>query len=92
MKAQPQSVTTLVDSPGADRRRRMIRYSVAMGIRMICIVMMLFVQGWLLIVCALGAIFLPYFAVILANAATAPRQGTVEGLSGVVVRVRSADD
>jgi hypothetical protein len=70
----------------------MIRYSVAMGIRMICIVMMLFVQGWLLIVCALGAIFLPYFAVILANAATAPRQATVEGLSGVVVRVRSADD
>ena len=92
MKAQPQSITTLVDSPGADRRRRMIRYSVAMGIRMICIVMMLFVQGWLLIVCALGAIFLPYFAVILANAATAPRQATVEGLSGVVVRVRSADD
>jgi len=92
MKAQPQSVTTLVDSPGADRRRRMIRYSVAMGIRMVCIVMMLFVQGWLLIVCALGAIFLPYFAVILANAATAPRQGLVEGPSGVVVRVRSADD
>jgi hypothetical protein len=92
MKAQPQSVTTLVDYPGADRRRRMIRYSVAMGIRMVCIVMMLFVQGWLLIVCALGAIFLPYFAVILANAATAPRQGIVEGPTGVVVRVRSAEE
>ena len=92
MKAQPQSVTTLVDSPGADRRRRMIRYSVAMGIRMVCIVMMLFVQGWLLIACAVGAIFLPYFAVILANVVTSPRQGLVEGPSGVVVRGRSADD
>jgi hypothetical protein len=43
-------------------------------------------------VCALGAIFLPYFAVILANAVTAPRQGLVEGPSGVVVRVGSSDE
>ncbi len=45
----------------------MIKYSVAMGIRMVCIVLMLFVQGWWLLLCAAGAILLPYFAVVLAN-------------------------
>ena len=45
----------------------MIRYSVTMGIRMVCIVLMLFVHGWWLLVCAAGAILLPYFAVIVAN-------------------------
>lgn len=45
----------------------MIKYSIAMGIRMVCIVLMLFVQGWWLLVCAAGAILLPYFAVVVAN-------------------------
>lgn len=62
-----QSITTLPMSPEEERRRRMIRYAVTMGIRMVCIVLMLFVQGWWLLVCALGAILLPYFAVVAAN-------------------------
>ena len=45
----------------------MVKYSVAMAIRMVCIVAMLFVTGWWLVVCAIGAILLPYFAVIAAN-------------------------
>jgi len=85
MKQQTQSVTSLVDTPAAERRRRVVRYSIAMGIRMVCIVMMLFVQGWLLLVCAIGAIFLPYFAVVLTNAATAPRTRAVEGPGGLLV-------
>ena len=64
---QQQSITTLPPSPDEERRRRMIRYTVTMGIRMVCIVLMLFVHGWWLLVCALGAILLPYFAVIAAN-------------------------
>lgn len=62
-----QSITALPPSPEAERRTRMIKYSVAMGIRMLCIVAMVFVDGWWLLVCAAGAIFLPYFAVIIAN-------------------------
>jgi hypothetical protein len=62
-----QSITTLPLSPDEERRRRMIKYTVTMGIRMVCILLMLFVQGWWLLVCALGAILLPYFAVIAAN-------------------------
>jgi predicted tellurium resistance membrane protein TerC len=46
----------------------MIRYSIAMTVRVICLIVGMFVQGWLMWVCFAGAIFLPYFAVILANA------------------------
>lgn len=69
----------------------MIRYSVAMSIRVICIVLMLFVEGWLLVICAIGAIFLPYFAVVVANAVAPPREGSVEG-PGAIVRVDARDD
>lgn len=63
----------------------MIRYAVTMGIRMVCIVLMFFVQGWWLVVCAVGAIVLPYFAVVAANVhgeqrATVLRPGAVSVL------------
>lgn len=45
----------------------MIKYTIAMSIRVACIFAMLFAQGWWLVVCAIGAIFLPYVAVVLAN-------------------------
>jgi hypothetical protein len=77
MMKQQQSITTLPPSPEDERRRRMIRYTVTMGIRMVCIVLMLFVQGWWLLVCALGAILLPYFAVIAANVHGEQRTATV---------------
>ncbi|WP_104134178.1 DUF3099 domain-containing protein [Cryobacterium sp. Y62] len=67
-----QSITSLPVSPEAERRNRMIKYSMAMGIRVVCIVLMLFVQGWWLVLCALGAILLPYFAVVVANVKIAP--------------------
>lgn len=63
-----QSITSLPPSPDAERRARMIKYTVAMTIRVACIFAMLFVQGWWLAVFAAGAIFLPYVAVVLANA------------------------
>jgi hypothetical protein len=55
----------------------MIKYSVTMGIRVVCIVLMLFVQGWWLLVCAIGAITLPYFAVVIANVHADPRGARV---------------
>lgn len=68
MKKTVQNATSLPAAPMDERRVRVIKYSVAMAIRMVCIVMMLFVQGWWLLLFAAGAIFLPYFAVIIANA------------------------
>jgi hypothetical protein len=62
----------------------MVKYTIAMTIRMVCILSCLFLQGWWLAVAAVGAIVLPYFAVILAN--VGGNQGTaVERPGGVVV-------
>lgn len=83
-----QSITSLPASPEAERRARMIKYSIAMGIRMVCIVLMLFVQGWWLLICAIGAITLPYFAVVFANVqggaatSTVVRPGAVQVFRG----------
>jgi len=85
MKKQLQSATSLPLAPVDERRIRMIKYSIAMGIRMACIIAMLFVSGWWLVVCATGAIVLPYFAMIVANVRMAPKQGTVERPSTIVL-------
>ncbi len=67
--SKAQSVTSLEVSPEIERRNRFIKYTVAMIIRVICIVLAVSVPlGWLTLVFAAGAIFLPYFAVIIANA------------------------
>jgi len=68
MRQKLPSVTTLQRSPTDERRVRFVKYTVAMTIRVVCIVLMVFVEGWWLLVCAAGAVFLPYFAVIIANA------------------------
>lgn len=66
--AKQQSITSLPRSPHDDRRSRMIQYSIAMSIRVVCIVLCLFVRGWWLLLPAIGALILPYIAVVLANA------------------------
>lgn len=65
---KPQSITSLAESPDEERNRRMVQYAVAMGIRVVCVFLCFFLQGWWLILPAIGAIVLPYFAVVIANA------------------------
>ena len=64
---KPQAITSLAPSPDADRRARMVKYSVAMGIRLLCIFACFFTPGWWLLIPATGAIVLPYIAVVVAN-------------------------
>ncbi len=66
--AKTQSVTSLGEAPEVERKRRMIRYTIAMTVRVLCLVFGMFTQGWLMWVLFAGAILLPYFAVVLANA------------------------
>lgn len=66
-KPQSSAITSLPTSPDDERKARMVKYAAAMGVRMICIVACFFTPGWWLLVPALGAIVLPYFAVIAAN-------------------------
>lgn len=50
-----------------EMRTRMIKYSVSMGIRVLCLILVFFSSGWLQWTFIAGAVFLPYFAVIIAN-------------------------
>jgi hypothetical protein len=63
-----QSATALPAAPVDDRKRRMRAYSTAMSIRMACFILVFFVPGWWKLVFGLGAVVLPYVAVVLANA------------------------
>ncbi len=89
MKKQ-QSITSIPQSAEDERRSRIIKYLVTMSVRIVCLVLMLFVQGWWLAVCAAGAIILPYFAVVLANVGSAPRAGAERPSAIEVYRVPDA--
>lgn len=68
--AVPHDVHNITDAPTAhtdEMRQRMIKYAVAMGIRMVCLVMIFVVDGWFKIIAVAGAVFLPWIAVVIAN-------------------------
>ena len=83
MKTQ-QSITSLPVSPADDRRKRMIQYTIAMTIRVICVLLLFVVQGWWLLVVGIGAIVLPYVAVVLANNVSGGAPSVVERPGGLV--------
>ncbi|MDQ0664337.1 hypothetical protein QFZ35_002835 [Arthrobacter ulcerisalmonis] len=63
-------VHSITDAAGAhseDMRQRMIKYAVAMGIRMVCLIMIFVVDGWFKVIAVAGAVFLPWIAVVIAN-------------------------
>jgi hypothetical protein len=81
--AKAQSITTVSQSPDEERKSRMLKYTIAMTIRVVCIVVAIFVEGWLMWLAFAGAIFLPYFAVVLANA-QGPRPGEISRVTQVI--------
>jgi predicted tellurium resistance membrane protein TerC len=47
--------------------QRMVKYALAMGIRMVCLILIFVVDGWFKLVMVAGAVFLPWIAVVIAN-------------------------
>jgi hypothetical protein len=84
-----QSVTNLDISPEEERKSRMIRYLTAMSIRVVCIVAGVYVEGPLMWVCFAGAIFLPYFAVIIANATGSTSASSAESVVAPKLQIES---
>lgn len=82
-KPATQSATSLPAAPRDEVHDRMVRYSITMAVRTACFLAMLFIQpyGWWTFALAIGAIFLPYFAVVVANV----------GADSVVTRATSPD-
>jgi DUF3099 family protein len=74
--AQPDvyRITSAVGPHSADMQRRATRYLLSMGIRTVCVILVIVVPGPLRWVFAVGAIVLPYIAVVAANAAGERRE------------------
>nr|WP_179389078.1 DUF3099 domain-containing protein [Psychromicrobium silvestre] len=62
-----QNITTARTSHSDEMRGRMIKYAIAMGIRLLCFGLLFVVDGWWKLVPIIGAVFIPWFAVIIAN-------------------------
>ena len=90
MAHHSQAITSLPRSAVDDRHRRMVRYSVTMGIRLVCVLLCVVVRDWWILLFATGAVFLPYVAVVLANvvdsrSSAAERPGPLELSDTVIV-------
>ena len=61
-------VTSAQEALSEEQRRRTRRYLISMSIRTACFGAVIFASGWLQWAFVIGAVFLPYLAVIAANA------------------------
>ena len=77
----PIRITTASTGAGADIASRQKRYIVTMGIRTLCFVAVAILAmshlgpGWLPWIFVIGAVILPYVAVVMANAASTKSDG-----------------
>ena len=62
-----QTATALPSSPIDDRRSRMRKYTIAMSIRTVCLILLVVIPDWWRYIFGVGAVILPYIAVVLAN-------------------------
>jgi len=67
--SEPVRITSAPISPADEMAGRMRRYLIAMTIRTVCFVGAILLRDtWAMWVLLVGAVFLPYVAVVLANA------------------------
>lgn len=66
----------------------MVKYAITMGIRLVCVLLCFVVPGWWMLIPAVGAVVLPYIAVVVANekvvapASRVDRPGAIEPVRG----------
>ena len=61
-------VTSAGVNPNEDRAHRMRMYFIAMTLRLACVLSLFWVSGWWLVFPIVGAVALPWFAVMVGNA------------------------
>ena len=62
-----QAITNAAVPHSEDMHHRMVQYAVTMGIRMVCLAAIFVFDGWFKIVPIVGAVVLPWVAVMIAN-------------------------
>ncbi len=60
-------VTSISEAPERERTRRMVIYTISMLIRFACVALVVFTSGIWQWIFGIGAVLLPYFAVVVAN-------------------------
>lgn len=70
MRTKPSAITELPMSPAEERRSRVIRYTIAMTIRLVCIILAVVLPDWWKLLPIIGAVVLPYIGVVIANNAS----------------------
>lgn len=61
------TITNAAEAHSEEMRQRMMKYALTMGIRMVCLVLIFAVDGWFKIIPVVGAVVLPWVAVMIAN-------------------------
>lgn len=61
------SISNAAVAHSEDMHKRMVQYGLAMGIRLVCLILIFVVDGWFKILMVAGAVFLPWIAVVIAN-------------------------
>jgi len=79
-----QSVTSAPEARTEDQARRLKQYLITMAIRTACFILLVVVDAWYRWIFAAGAVFLPFVAVVAANAVMPRVSGRVRPVLPVV--------
>jgi len=91
MRTKPTAITALPPSPDDERRTRMVRYTIAMSVRLVCLILAVVVPDWWKVIPIIGAVVLPYIGVVIANNVSRG-PSTAVARPGAVVRVEPGKD
>jgi hypothetical protein len=75
------TVTSASSSTTDDQDKRIKRYLIMMGIRVACLGLAFVTTGWVRWVMIAGAVVLPYFAVVTANAVRPRQPGELQAVT-----------
>lgn len=80
------SATSLPRAPHDDANRRMTKYFIMMAVRVACFIAMVVITpyGWHTAALAVGAVVLPYLAVVIANVGTGALEAPAESPRGAL--------
>lgn len=62
-----QSITETAPAHSVEMHGRMVKYATAMGIRIVCLGLIFVFDGWFKLIPVIGAVILPWIAVVIAN-------------------------
>ncbi len=74
------TVTSASTSTTDDQDQRVRRYLTMMGIRVVCFGLVFVTSGWLRWTAILAAVFIPYVAVVIANAVSPRQPGSIQSV------------